>query len=314
MAQKHLNLNPGSVFLTLEDEKGIVNAQTKNGGDDNFVRYILKELENVRPGRPIPERLIVRYDMGEQRRNLPEIVLNDHGFYAGYILPFIRNKVIPLMQSLTLADAAFCVVKDIPLMDASWDNRLFNVDESYKDFLCAKMDCAPDVSTKVATLGDELPPLVPGYFYATFNEDLRATDSELTVKRRGMSFKDYIQRNLNRLEPGKPLTAYLIARYSFDDITPLKNNPLNDRDSFIRNRVTPTIWEQKSPLPKILDLSTVIYCILHEINPLTTTDRELMKNPEYFNERKRIMSSIPVGLKLQDAMPVRRSKKTGRHL
>ena len=54
MKNNNVNLNPGSVFLTLEDEKGIVNAQTKNGSDDNFVRYILKELEKVRPGTPIP--------------------------------------------------------------------------------------------------------------------------------------------------------------------------------------------------------------------------------------------------------------------
>ena len=307
--KKPLNLNPGSVFLTLDDEKGIVSAQTKNGGDDNFMRYILKELENVRPGRPIPERLIVRYDMGEQRRNLPEIVLNDHGFYTGYFLPFTRGRGIPPLHLLTIGEAVFCLVKDIPLTEAY---TLIN-DESCKDFLQKSMGCAPDISSKVAALRDKIPPLVPGYCYVTYDEKLRAIDMELTAKR-GMSYKDYIQRNLDRLEPGKPLTAYSIVRYSFDDITPLKNNPLDDRDSFIRTRLTPTIWEQKVPLPEVYDLSAVIYCILHKKNPLTTTEEELMKNPEYFNERRRIMDSVPARLNLQDAIPVRRSKKAGRHL
>lgn len=311
----NVNLNPGSVFLTLDDEKGIVSAQTKNGGDDNFVRYILKELENVRPGTPIPSATIVRYDFGNKRDevlrglNLTADSASNEEFMQ-------RLEKFHWSSCIMLDEAFFCLAHDIPLLDATRDSRFSFQHNGFEDFVKNFRECAPDISFQAAELKDKLPEIIPGYFYVSFDGDMWMKDSELAPKAGGLSFQEYIQRNLDSLEPGKPLPDIFVARYEFDDITPLKDNPLDDKDTFLAFRLFPVIREQRSPKPKVCELANVIYCIQNGINPLEKTKIDLMKRFDYHNEIKRIRASVPAGLKIESVLPSENAenRKTVQHV
>ena len=269
MAKKPLNLNPGSFFLTLEKEGGIVRAQTKNGGDDNFVRYILNELSGLRPGSYMPKRCIIRYDMGPKRKMVEGIASMDNET-TERLLNSLRENGLQRSHSLSMTDAVFCVQSKINLLAAASDNEKFKKHPFYKNYLDNFSRIVPDIIPKVTQLMAKLPAVIPGYFYATFDGATCITDFELTPKEGGLSFSDYIRRNLDRLEPGKPLPDTILASYELADITPLKDNPLEDANSFLRQRLFPVILEQRSPKAKTYDMANIIFCIKNNLNAITS--------------------------------------------
>lgn len=315
MENSNINLNPGSIFLTIEDGR-IVNAQTKNGGDDNFVRYTLNELEKVRPGTLIPNQAIIRYDFGNKRDEVLRGLDLTKADYATNEEFMQRIEKYHQSSCITLCEAFFCLANDIPLLDDARDNRFFLRQNGFEDFVRNFRDCAPDVSSQVAEIKDKLPDIVPGYFYVSFDADMWMKDSEVAPKSGGLSFSDYIQRNLDDLEPGEPLPSIFVARYEFDDITPLKDNPMDDKDVFLVYRVFPIIREQRSAKPKACELVDVVFCIQNGINPLETTRIELMKRPDYQNDIKRIRASVPAGLKIESVLPsnTEKNRKTVQHV
>ena len=269
MAKKPLNLNPGSFFLTLEKEGGIVRAQTKNGGDDNFVRYILNELSGLRPGSYMPERCIIRYDMGPNRKMVEGITSMDNET-TERLLVTLRKNGMQQSHWLSMADAVFCVLNNINLLAAASDNQKFKKHPFYKNYLDNFSRIVPDIFPKVTQLRAKLPAVIPGYFYATFGGDTCIMDFELTLKEGGLSFSDYIQRNLSRLEPGQPLPDTILASYELADITPLKDNPLGDANNFFHERLFPVILEQRCPKAKTYDMAYIIFCIKNNLNPATS--------------------------------------------
>ena len=215
-----------------------------------------------------------------------------------------------------LDEAFFCLAQGIPLLDAARDSRFSFQHNGFEDFVKNFRECAPDITSHAEELKDKLPEIIPGYFYVSFDGDMWIKDSELAPKAGGLSFPEYIQRNLDSLEPGKPLPDIFVVRYEFDDIMPLKNNPLEDEDDFLVFRLFPLIREQRFPKSQACELANVIYCIQNGINPLEKTKIDLMKRFDYHNEIKRIRASVPAGLKIESVLPseTAENRKTVQHV
>lgn len=298
MENEKLKFNPGSVFLTTGSKGVLVDASFKNGGDDNFIRYMLDALDRLTPGEPIPGHLITRYDMGDLRWELPSLDESSKDEYVNLdFLPFIRKHNIPIKQQIMLADAAYCVGREIPLLDAADSPRAFAETEDYRAAIEDLYRAAPALTENIARLRAALPQQETGCVYYTFDSALGVMDVEL-VGKDGMSWYDYVQRNLDRLVPGKALPPLLITRLDLEDIAPLKNCSQEDAHRFIRDCAIPLMLEQGKEITASHWLDQIIYCIKHGINPLTTSVDDYA-SPGYFKELSEIRKSVPPGLSVK---------------
>lgn len=199
------NLNPGSVFLLLDKNLMIRRSVLKNGGNNNFIRFVLDILSELRPGEPIPQGLILRYDMREMRNEIAWDYLDLAGeSFEKTVSPIVRHHSINVAKFIPVSSAAYCLTSGKSLLDVSADMMNYIFEEDYHSTVAQYQRSAPDLSEHIGRLRAALPPLVPGSCYTVLNVEKKVIDAVL-VEKGGMSFLDFVERQLRRLEPGKPL-------------------------------------------------------------------------------------------------------------
>ena len=199
------NLNPGSVFLLLDENFVIKRSCLKNGGDNNFIRFVLDVLSELKPGATIPQRLILRYDMHEMRNELAwDYVDLASESFEKTVSPILRHHSINVANFISLSSAAYCLMSGKSLLDVSADMMNYIFEEDYHSTGAQYQRSAPDLSEHIARQRAALPPLVPGSCYTVLDVEKKVIDAVL-VEKGSMSFRDFVERQLRRLEPGKPL-------------------------------------------------------------------------------------------------------------
>ena len=277
-------------FMTNSDFHGYWMTPS-NDGDKGYLNFVLNRLEGILSGLPISDGLMMHY-----QRNCDTFVQVDaQAANPPRDITLIGLDGLHFKHMLTVESAAYCILHDIPLLDAGKDTTLFTKREGYFKEIMEISNWFPDLKEKLPALRKSIEKNVPepGSIHITYTGQLYPL--RISTDGPGMEgFKSYLSEEMRKVKPGEPLPDKMFVHYDLPDISGLHYSDGEDKNEFLTHKLYNRLINQEGTIPMVIvHLHEAMYSVQNDIPLLSCDARRQFERPDYFDKCNEMRRSAP---------------------
>lgn len=142
---------PGSIYIIYDSNLNPQRVSTDGKSDKDFKAFIYNELHRVEQGKPLPENMIIRFDVPDIAPFQFVSGENIDEYHRRKLVPCLKRQFIKLpAYSLHLLDAVYSVQNGIPLLSPAAEQQ--SERPNYFNACYDLCNSAPDLSRKLDQL------------------------------------------------------------------------------------------------------------------------------------------------------------------